>query len=213
MMLRAMKNANDGNHPSDYFSDIEKWPNNWMGVEEDLAIGRGLLALFIPFIQHLVDEGLAKKTIKNHGYHLSMLGGEIIERLNQLKSAEFSVLFCIFSLPDMITRTAMGEPQLRRKPVISRNGRRLTGRFSLPLLRSLPVSAFLSNPVLTRVPSGACRYHSFAPPHPSFSRGFLGNGYHREIPIRPARHRVRQGKRHSRGTKTMRIIDSYRHET
>src|SRR3981081_4655484 len=83
MMPRAMKNANDGNYPSDYFSDIEKWPNNWMGVEEDLAIGRGLLALFIPFIQHLVDEGLAKKTIKNHGYHLSMLGGEIIERLNQ----------------------------------------------------------------------------------------------------------------------------------
>jgi hypothetical protein len=46
--------------------------------------------------------------------------------------------------------------------------------------------AFLSNPLLTRVPSGACHYHSFTPPPPSFSRGFLGNGYHREIPIRPA---------------------------
>ena len=54
-----------------------------MGVEEDLAIGRGLLGLFIPFIQHLIDEGLAAKTIKIHGYHLNMLGGEIIERLNQ----------------------------------------------------------------------------------------------------------------------------------
>ena len=54
-----------------------------MRTSEDLAIGRGFLALFTPFIQHLIDEGLAKKTIKSHGYHLKMLGGEIIERLNQ----------------------------------------------------------------------------------------------------------------------------------
>ena len=116
--------------------------------------------------------------------------------LSDLKSAEFSVLF----------RTAVGEPQVRRKPVISRNGR-LTGRFSLPFLRSLPVSAFLSNPLLTRVPSGACRYHSFyAAPSLIFSR----------IPRKwvPSRNsysscttriiwgfppRVRQGTRHSRG--------------
>jgi hypothetical protein len=83
MMPKAKKNTNHANHPSDYFSDIDEWPKNWMGIEEDLAIGRGLLALFIPFIQHLIDQGLAKKTIKNHGYHLSMLGGEVIERLNQ----------------------------------------------------------------------------------------------------------------------------------
>jgi hypothetical protein len=83
MMPKAKKNTNDSNYPSDYFSDIDEWPKNWMGIEEDLAIGRGLLALFIPFIQHLIDQGMAKKTIKNHGYHLSMLGGEIIERLNQ----------------------------------------------------------------------------------------------------------------------------------
>ena len=52
-------------------------------IEEDLEIGRGLLALFIPYVKHLIDERLAKKTIKNNGYHLKMLGGEIIERLNQ----------------------------------------------------------------------------------------------------------------------------------
>ena len=77
------KDANDAKRPSDYFSDIDEWPNDWMGVEEDLDIGRGLLALFIPYMQHLIDDGLAKKTIKNHGYHLKMLGGEIVERLNQ----------------------------------------------------------------------------------------------------------------------------------
>ena len=38
-----------------------------MGTEEDLEIGRGLVALFNSFIQHLIDQGLAKKTIKNHG--------------------------------------------------------------------------------------------------------------------------------------------------
>jgi hypothetical protein len=77
------KNTDDAKHPSGYLSNIDEWPEDWMGVEEDLAIGRGLLGLFIPFIQHLIDEGLAAKTIKNHGYHLNMLGGEIIERLNQ----------------------------------------------------------------------------------------------------------------------------------
>jgi hypothetical protein len=55
-----------------------------MGIEQDLEIGRGLLALFTPFIQHLIDEGLAKKTITSHGCHLGMLGREIIERLNEV---------------------------------------------------------------------------------------------------------------------------------
>jgi hypothetical protein len=82
-MPQAKKNTNDTKHPPGYFSNIDEWPNDWMGVEEDLEVGRGLLALFVPFIQHLIDKGLAAKTIKNHGYHLSMLGGEIIERLNQ----------------------------------------------------------------------------------------------------------------------------------
>src|SRR4051794_17907370 len=82
-MPRAQKNANNAKQLSEYFSDIDDWPNDWMGVEEDLEIGRGLLALFILFIQHLIDDGPASKTIKNHGYHLRMLGTEIIERLNQ----------------------------------------------------------------------------------------------------------------------------------
>jgi hypothetical protein len=54
-----------------------------MGVEEDLAIGCGLLALFIPFIQHQIDRGMARKTIKTHGQNLGILGREIIRRLNQ----------------------------------------------------------------------------------------------------------------------------------
>lgn len=82
-MPPTKKHIDDAKDPSDYLSNIDEWPEDWMGVEEDLAIGRGLLGLFIPFIQHLIDEGLAAKTIKIHGYHLNMLGNEIIERLNQ----------------------------------------------------------------------------------------------------------------------------------
>ena len=82
-MPPTKKHIDDAKDPSDYLSNIDEWPEDWMGVEEDLAIGRGLLGLFIPFIQHLIDEGLAAKTIKTHGYHLNMLDGEIIERLNQ----------------------------------------------------------------------------------------------------------------------------------
>jgi hypothetical protein len=48
--------------PADYFPDLEQWPNDWIETKKDLKIGRGLLALFILFIQHLIDEGLAKKT-------------------------------------------------------------------------------------------------------------------------------------------------------
>ena len=61
-MPKTRKKAKSATRPSDYFPDIDEWPNNWMGTKEDLEIGRGLLALFTPFIQHLIDEGLAKKT-------------------------------------------------------------------------------------------------------------------------------------------------------
>jgi hypothetical protein len=83
-MPKTKKTKKGGSHPSDYFPDMDQWPNDWMGIEEDLEIGRGLLALFTPFIQHLIDEGLGKKTIANHGCHLCMLGREIVERLNDV---------------------------------------------------------------------------------------------------------------------------------
>ena len=51
--------------PSDYFPDMGDWPTDWMAIKEDMEIGRGLLGQFTPFVQHLIDEGLAKKTIEN----------------------------------------------------------------------------------------------------------------------------------------------------
>ena len=46
-MPKPKRNTNDVEHLSDYFSDIDEWPNDWMAVEEDLEIGRGLLTLFM----------------------------------------------------------------------------------------------------------------------------------------------------------------------
>ena len=63
-MPKPKRNTNDVEHLSDYFFDIDEWPNDWMAVEEDLEIGLGLLTLFIPYVKHLIDERLARKTIK-----------------------------------------------------------------------------------------------------------------------------------------------------
>ena len=82
-MPKTKKKAQGPMSPADYFPDLDEWPEDWMVIEEDLAIGRGLLALFIPFIQHQIDRGMAKKTIQVHGQNLAILGSEIIERLNQ----------------------------------------------------------------------------------------------------------------------------------
>lgn len=68
--------------PADYFSNFAQWPEDWMVIDEDLVIGNNLLELFTPFIENLIKEELAIKTIKNHMGNLMLLGEEIIRRLN-----------------------------------------------------------------------------------------------------------------------------------
>lgn len=68
--------------PSHYFKDFYEWPNNWRVIDEDIKTGKNLLMLFEPFINTLIKEGLSVKTIKNHMTHLTILGEEIIRRLN-----------------------------------------------------------------------------------------------------------------------------------
>lgn len=55
-----------------------------MGTDEDLVIGDALLTLFTPFIESLINDGLSVKTIKTHMGNLSVLGSEIIRRLNDV---------------------------------------------------------------------------------------------------------------------------------
>lgn len=81
-MTKREKRSNRHQTPIDYFSDFFEWPQNWMVENKDIAIGNNLLETFIPFIDSLIREGLAVRTIRNHMLNLSVLGGEIIRRLN-----------------------------------------------------------------------------------------------------------------------------------
>jgi len=57
-----------------------------MGEEEDLPVGRKLVAYFMPFLIHLAESGLSKRTIQNHVDNMWLLGGEIIRDVNETPS-------------------------------------------------------------------------------------------------------------------------------
>ncbi len=61
-----------------YSKDFYEWPEAWMGFDEDLITGASILKGFTLFIKNLVDEGISKRTIKNHMENLWVLGSEII---------------------------------------------------------------------------------------------------------------------------------------
>ena len=67
---------------SHYVKDIEEWPESWMIDRADLATGRAILAVLEPFIQHLVNQGLSRRTLKRHIDNLWALGGEVISKVN-----------------------------------------------------------------------------------------------------------------------------------
>ena len=66
--------------------DLSEWPERWMGEEADLPVGRKLVAYFMPFLIHLAESGLAKRTIQNHVDNMWLLGREIIRDVNQTPS-------------------------------------------------------------------------------------------------------------------------------
>lgn len=84
MMIMSKQKISTKNYcqPSDYCGDYSMWPKEWMIIDEDFLIGKNLLDLFTPFINSLIKEGLAVKSIKNHMTNLSVLGAEIISCLN-----------------------------------------------------------------------------------------------------------------------------------
>ena len=57
-----------------------------MGEEKDLPVGRQLVEYFMPFLLHLAESGLSKRTIQNHVDNMWLLGGEIIRDVNQTPS-------------------------------------------------------------------------------------------------------------------------------
>jgi hypothetical protein len=67
---------------SAYVPDLDEWPNSWMIVQPDRAMGKAIVTVLTPFIEHLINQGLAKQTIKRHVDSLWALGGEIITDIN-----------------------------------------------------------------------------------------------------------------------------------
>jgi len=65
-----------------YVPDLDEWPDSWMIDQPDRAVGKAIVSVLTPFIEHLINHGLTKRTIKRHVDNLWALGGEIISDIN-----------------------------------------------------------------------------------------------------------------------------------
>ena len=68
--------------PIEVCPDLDNWPKSWMGLEKDVIYGQGVLQAMLPFMEHLIERGLSRKTIRHHLNNLWLLGGEIIRRVS-----------------------------------------------------------------------------------------------------------------------------------
>ena len=68
---------------ANYCPDLATWPASWCGEERDVIPGQQIVALFTPFLQNLLDQGLSRKTRNLHRDNLWLLGGEIIRDINE----------------------------------------------------------------------------------------------------------------------------------
>ena len=50
--------------------------------EPDRVIGTTIVTVLTPFIEHLIDQGLTRRTFKRHVDNLWALGGEMITRIH-----------------------------------------------------------------------------------------------------------------------------------
>ena len=69
-----------------FCQDLADWPRSWMGMPEDLLAGHRIIAYFQPFLEHLGQLNLSKKTLRKHVDNLWVLGGEIIRDLHDTPS-------------------------------------------------------------------------------------------------------------------------------
>jgi hypothetical protein len=65
---------------AEYCPDLAQWPQRWQCDQHDIAAGQRIVEFLTPFLLHLLDEGIATKTLHRHRDHLWMLGGELIRR-------------------------------------------------------------------------------------------------------------------------------------
>jgi hypothetical protein len=60
--------------------DLDNWPQSWRYEEVDIAVGQQVVEILTPFLLHLLDQGLVRKTVSRHRDNLWVLGGELIRR-------------------------------------------------------------------------------------------------------------------------------------
>lgn len=73
--------APDTERLQQYCPDLDNWPKSWSGGPCDIEPGQRLVACFTPFLLHLIDLGLSRKTLRMHRDNLWLLGGELIRAL------------------------------------------------------------------------------------------------------------------------------------
>jgi hypothetical protein len=78
-MIARSKTTNDFDELS---ARMDAWPRSWAGVDADLKVGKGLVALLRPFLAHLGTTNLAHRTIRRHFTNLWVIGGEVIRDVN-----------------------------------------------------------------------------------------------------------------------------------
>jgi len=65
-----------------YVPDLDAWPDSWMIDQPDRSMGKAIVTVLTPFIEHLIKQGLTKRTLKRHVDNLWALGGEIVTGIN-----------------------------------------------------------------------------------------------------------------------------------
>lgn len=58
--------------------DLDDWPRSWHVDPADIPVGQQIAEVLTPFLLHLLDQGLAKSTMRRHRDNLWTLGGELI---------------------------------------------------------------------------------------------------------------------------------------
>lgn len=65
---------------SELFTTMSGWPDTWMGMPEDLPLGKKLVDEFAPFVEHLANSALKPATIRRHFDNLWVLGGYCVRQ-------------------------------------------------------------------------------------------------------------------------------------
>jgi hypothetical protein len=60
--------------------DLDNWPKSWSYDQPDLAVGQRIIEVLTPFLLDLLDQGLARQTVRRHRDNLWALGGELVRR-------------------------------------------------------------------------------------------------------------------------------------